>query len=178
MAKQSSPTNEKRNVSESPTLGSEAAANPELRVLAQYIKDLSFESPSAPDALRSPGQNPQLHLDVNVRVTPGPEETHEVALNLAAHTKNEAGVIYHLELTYAGIFRPTNVPRNLLPPILWVNCPMMLFPFLRRMVGDITQEGGFPPLKLDPIDFGSLYARQLAEAKATLPAAEDRSKPT
>ena len=177
MAKQRNPSKEKGDVSESPASGAEAAPNPELKVLAQYIKDLSFESPSAPEALRSPGQNPQLRLDVNVRVTPGSEETHEVALNLEAHTKNDTGVIYHLELTYAGIFRLRHIPRTLLPPILWVNCPTMLFPFLRRVVGDITRDSGFPPLMLDPIDFGSLYARQLAEARASLQASEDKSQP-
>jgi preprotein translocase subunit SecB len=138
----------------------------ELNVLAQYIKDLSFESPGAPLSLQTPGQNPQLSVGVNVNATPRSDNTYEVALNLEAHAKHDAGVIYNVELVYAGLFRLRNVPQNLLQPVLFVDCPTILFPFLRRVIGDITRDGGFPPLMLDPIDFGRLYAQNLARAQS------------
>jgi preprotein translocase subunit SecB len=109
-----------------------------------------------------------------VKVTAGPPDHYEVAIKLEAHTSNDAGVIYHLDLTYGGIFRLQNIPEQLVQPILWVNCPSLLFPYVRRLVSDITQDGGFPPLFLEPIDFASLYAQKLAEAKA---AQAERVKP-
>jgi preprotein translocase subunit SecB len=140
---------------------------PDLSVLRQYIRDLSFESPSAPETLKSPGQNPKIQIEVHVTVTPGPQDLFEVMLKLQAQTKNDTTVIYHLELSYGGIFRVSNMPAQLLEPILWINCPMILFPFVRRMAADITIDGGYPPLLLDPINFASLYARKLAQAKGT-----------
>ena len=139
-----------------------AGTQPQLNVLGQYIKDLSFENPGAPSALKSPGQNPQLQVSVNVSAKPLPEDEFEVALNIEVHAKNDAGPIYNVELVYCGLFRLRNVPPNLLQPVLLVDCPALLFPFMRRVLADITRDGGFPPLMLDPIDFGRLYTENLA----------------
>jgi len=136
-----------------------------LNVLGQYVKDLSFESPGAPQSLQGPGQNPQLKVSVNVNATPRPEDVYEVTLNVEVHAKHDAGIIYNIELAYGGLFRLRNVPPNLLQPMLFVDCPAILFPFLRRVLADVTRDGGFPPLMLDPIDFGRLYAQNLARAQ-------------
>ncbi len=137
----------------------------QLSVLGQYIKDLSFESPGAPQSLQAPGQNPQLKVGVNVNAAPHADDSYEVSLNLEVNAKNDAGVIYSIELVYGGLFRLKNVPENLLQPVLFVDCPTLLFPFLRRVLADVTRDGGFPPLMLDPIDFGRLYAQNLARSR-------------
>jgi preprotein translocase subunit SecB len=141
------------------------ATPPQLTVLAQYIKDLSFESPGAPQSLQGPGQNPQLKVSVNVNAGPRGEETYEVALQLEVHAKSDEGVIYNVELIYGGLFRLRGVPQNLLQPVLFVDCPTLLFPFMRRVLADVIRDGGFPPLMLDPIDFGRLYAQDLAQTQ-------------
>jgi preprotein translocase subunit SecB len=139
--------------------------HPQLGVLAQYIKDLSFESPSAPQSLQGPGENPQLKVSVNVNAGPRGEDTYEVALQLEVHAKSDDGVIYNVELVYGGLFRLRGVPQNLLQPVLFVDCPTLLFPFMRRVLADVVRDGGFPPLMLDPIDFGRLYAQNLAQTQ-------------
>ena len=142
-----------------------AATQPQLTVLAQYIKDLSFESPSAPQSLQGPGQNPQLKVGVNVNAAPRGDDAYEVALQLEVHAKSDQGVIYNVELIYGGLFRLLNIPQHLIQPVLFVDCPTLLFPFMRRVLADISRDGGFPPLMLDPIDFGRLYAQNLAKAQ-------------
>lgn len=137
----------------------------QLNVLGQYIKDLSFESPAAPKALQSPPQNPQLQVSVNVGAARQSAEDYEVTLNIEAHARSEAGVIYNIEVAYGGVFRLRNMPENMIQPVLLIDCPTLLFPFLRRLVADVTRDGGFPPLMLDPIDFRGLYAQNVARAQ-------------
>lgn len=139
--------------------------HPELRVLAQYIRDLSFECPGAPAVLRSSGKNSRLQVDMNVKVTPGREDSHEVLLKCEAHTKNDKGVIFHLDVAYGGLFRLRNIPDKQHDATLWISCPTLLFPFLRRLVADLTADAGFPPLFLQPIDFANLYAKKLTGAR-------------
>jgi preprotein translocase subunit SecB len=146
------------------------ATGAQLNVLGQYIKDLSFESPAAPKVLKTPPQNPQLQVTVNVNATGQSDETYEVILNIDVHAKGDTGVIYDVELFYGGLFRLRNVPQNLLQPVLFVDCPAILFPFVRRVLADVTRDGGFPPLMLDPIDFGRLYSQNLARAPQGQPA--------
>jgi len=134
----------------------------QLNVLAQYIKDLSFESPNAPGTLQAPGENPSLEVNVNVQARKQGDDIYETSLHFEAKAANPENVIYNIELVYAGLFRLTNIPENMLQPVLFVDCPSMLFPFMRRLVADLTREGGYPPLYLDPIDFPALY-RQNAE---------------
>jgi preprotein translocase subunit SecB len=138
---------------------------PELNVLGQYIKDLSFESPAAPGALQSPPKNPQLQVSVNVGASHKSGEAYEVTLNLEAHAKSDTGVIYNIELSYGGLFQLKHVPEAMLQPVLLIDCPTLLFPFLRRVIADVTRDGGFPPLMLDPIDFRRLYAQNAARAE-------------
>ncbi|HXG79963.1 MAG TPA: protein-export chaperone SecB [Methyloceanibacter sp.] len=141
-----------------------AQAQPQLAVIGQYVKDLSFESPNASQMLQGPGDNPQLKVGVNVSASPRGDDAYEVALQLEVHAKSDRGVIYNVELAYAGLFRIRNLPPNLLQPVLFVDCPTLLFPFMRRVLADVVRDGGFPPLMLDPIDFGRLYAQNLAQS--------------
>ena len=143
-----------------------AKANAQLNVVGQYIKDLSFESPNAPQVLQTPGENPQLQVSVNVAVNAKPDDAYEVTLNLEVHARSDASVIYNVELAYCGLFRLRNIPENLLQPVLFIDCPTILFPFMRRVLSDITRDGGFPPLMLDPLDFGRLYAEKMQRAQA------------
>ncbi len=143
-----------------------AAQQAQLQVLAQYVKDLSFENPAAPLSLQGPGQNPQLKVGVNVGAEPRGDDSFEVTLHLEVHASNERGVIYNVELLYGGLFRLRNIPQNLLQPVLFIDCPTLIFPFMRRVLADVTRDGGFPPLMLDPIDFGRLFAENLARAEA------------
>jgi preprotein translocase subunit SecB len=148
-----------------PAAGARAATGAELAVLAQYIKDLSFESPGAPQTLQTPGENPQLKVGVNVSTTPRGEDIYEVALQIEAHAKSDVGVIYNVELVYGSLFRLRNIPQHLMQPVLFVDCPTILFPFVRRVLADVVRDGGFPPLMLDPIDFARLYTQNMGRSE-------------
>lgn len=149
------------------TAGASSGARAQLNIVAQYIKDLSFESPGAPQSLQGPGENPQLKVGVNVNAGPRGEDLYEVAVHIESHAKSDAGVIYNVELVYAGLFRILNVPERMLQPIMFVDCPTILFPFVRRVLADVVRDGGFPPLLLDPIDFGRLYAQNVGPGPDT-----------
>ncbi|MFM9941970.1 MAG: protein-export chaperone SecB [Hyphomicrobiaceae bacterium] len=141
----------------------------QVRVLGQYIKDLSFENPNITKLLSGPPDNPNLKLEVNVVPTQVGPDIHESAITFKAQATSKLGVIYELELVYAGLFKIENAPPEALEPILNINGPALLFPFLRRIVADISREGGFPPLLLDPVDFASLFIKKreaLAQATA------------
>jgi preprotein translocase subunit SecB len=145
--------------------GGEAAPPPvQVQVVGQYIKDLSFENPNIDKLLGGPGESPHLNLEVNVAGKRMGEALYESAINFKAVATNKHGTIYDLEAVYAGLFRIQNIPESALQPFLLINCPTLIFPFLRRLVADITREGGFPPLLLDPIDFASLFMRRQQEA--------------
>ncbi|WP_088348411.1 MULTISPECIES: protein-export chaperone SecB [Rhodomicrobium] len=139
---------------------------PQINVLGQYIKDLSFENPGAPRSLRGPGKNPNIQINFNVQAHPIGDDVFEVVLTMEAAAKNEDGALYNLELVYAGGFRLKNLPQQALRPVLFIECPALLFPFVRRLVADLTREGGFPPLLLDPIDFASLFRQRLMQDEA------------
>lgn len=135
-------------------------AAPQLRVLAQYIKDASFENPNAPDSSRTDLPPPGIDLNVEVRATPRDENTAEVGLLVTARAMRGEEVAFICELEYAGLFAFANIPVEQMKPIMLIECPRILFPFARRIVADMTQNGNFPPLMLDPIDFAALYAQQ------------------
>ncbi len=141
----------------------EGNKQPQINVLAQYVKDLSFENPAAPRSLRTPGKNPNIQVNFNVQVNPLEEEIFEVVLTLEAHTKNDDGALYAMEFVYAGVFRLKDLPQQAIKPVLFIECPALLFPYARRIVSDLTREGGFPPLLLDPIDFSALFRQRLAQ---------------
>ena len=138
----------------------------QVRVMAQYIKDLSFESPNIHKLLDGPGEAPNLRVEVNVNASKVNTNAFESVINFKADASNKAGTIYDLELAYAGMFQVENLPESALEPFLLIECPNLLFPFVRRLVADLTREGGFPPLMLDPINFANLFARRQQERAA------------
>ncbi len=141
----------------------EQQAPPQLGILGQYLKDLSFENPNAPQSLALQQGQPQINIGVNVNAQQLGENDYEVTLEINAKAEHEGKVVFLVELTYCGIFRLQNIPQEMLSPVVLVECPRMLFPFARRILADVTRDGGFPPLMLDPIDFGAMYAQRLAE---------------
>lgn len=138
----------------------------QARVMGQYIKDLSFENPNVGKLLQGPGDNPNLQIEVNVNAQRVGPDLFESAIDFKANATNKLGVIYDLEMVYAGLFKIENMPQQQLEPFLLINCPALLFPFLRRLAADLTREGGFPPLLLDPIDFASLFMRRKQQEAA------------
>ena len=138
----------------------------QAQIVSQYIRDLSFENPNVDKIMGAgPGENPNIQLEVNVdaKTADATNKIYESAISFRAHATSKIGTIYELEAVYAGLFRIQSIPPEALQPFLLVNCPSVLFPFLRRLIADITREGGFPPLLLDPIDFGTLYMQRKKE---------------
>ncbi len=129
----------------------------QFNMLTQYVKDLSFENPNAPLSLQSPGENPNIEVAVNVGGSKLDEQNYEVVLNLSVSAKSKNSSIYEIELAYAGLFRLVNFPQEAMEPLLLIKCPDLIFPFVRRLIVDLTREGGFPPLMLNPFDFENLY---------------------
>jgi preprotein translocase subunit SecB len=147
----------------------EQPKTPSLKVLGQFIRDLSFENVSAQKGQQMDGQ-PDIAVKVGLdaRRREGGENRFEVAVKLAVTaTAKEGGAqeagaaIFAMEIDYAGIFQVSDVPENQMHPYLLIECPRMLFPFLRRIVSDVTRDGGFPPLNLENIDWVNLYRQQI-----------------
>jgi len=157
-------TNENDAAGGMPTDATQAQAQPQLRVIAQYIKDFSFENPKAPDTLRAREKSPSITINVNVGTRQRGEDT-EVELKLDCSAVDGTEQVFKLELSYAGLFRLVNVKPEHAPIYIMVECPRLLFPFARQIVADTTRNGGFPPLMLDPIDFVALYQRNAARAQ-------------
>jgi preprotein translocase subunit SecB len=137
---------------------------PGVRVLAQFIRDLSFESPHAPESLRPGPTQPQIDLGVELNARARPDGLFDVELKLNARAARETEAVFHLELLYAGLFQIVGVPENDLEPVLMIECPRYLFPFARQIVASLTGEGGFPPFVMDPLDFAGIYASRKAAA--------------
>lgn len=137
-----------------------------VSINAQYVKDFSFENPNSPKSLVMSGkESPQVSVSVNLGVERLPEDgVFEVALTIEAGAKTDEGVLFNVELVYAGVFSLINIPEEEISQILGIYCPSMLFPFARRIIADATQSGGFQALMLDPIDFAAMYHQQMQEA--------------
>jgi preprotein translocase subunit SecB len=144
--------------------GAENDTGPQLRVLTQYVKDLSFENPNAPRTLGPLSDQPQIGVRVDVGVQRFADTDFEVTLSISIDAKSNEDVMFLVELQYCGLFRLTNIPADSLEPMLLIECPRQVFPFARRIVADVTRDGGFPPLMIDPIDFVGLYQQRRADA--------------
>lgn len=136
----------------------------EAQIVGQFIRDMSFENPSFGKLLDGPGENPNLSIEINVEAKRLKDDLYESGIDFKAIATNKEGTIYNLEIIYVGLFRLRSIPEPALEPFLLINCPTLIFPFLRRLVADITREGGFPPLLLDPVDFSQLFVRRQKEA--------------
>ena len=141
-------------------------AAPSLSVLAQYTKDLSFENPGAPRSLQSREKPPEININVNVNANPLSDTDFDVVLTLNADAKDGTTTVFHAELVYGGVFRVTGFPQEHMLPLLFIECPRLLFPFARQIIADVTRNGGFPPLIIDPIDFATMFTQRVAEEQA------------
>jgi len=146
----------------------EQSEAPSVNILAQYVKDLSFENPKAPASLRQQDAGPKLNINVNVNADPMSETDFEVVLSLEATAEAANETVFAVELVYAGVFRVQNVPKEHMHPFILIECPRLLFPFARQIVSDATRNGGFPPLLIDPIDFAALYRQNMQTRAAEL----------
>lgn len=133
---------------------------PSFSIRAQYIKDLSFESPNAPHSLFSQTQ-PELKVSVDIKAQKLQDDVFESVLKFNIRSKAEGTTLFLAELEYGGVFQISNVPDDMLEPLLMVDCAFLLFPFARRVLAYAVLDGGFPPLMLEPIDFSSLYMQNL-----------------
>ena len=140
-----------------------------VQVLGQYIKDLSFENPGAPQAFQS---RPAIDLGVDVQARRVDADHAEIEIKLRVSAKVEDKPAFLLELVYGGYFLVQNAPDDILQQVLLIEAPHLLFPFARRIVADVIRDGGMPPLMIEPIDFSALYRAKQGEtqARATAPA--------
>jgi preprotein translocase subunit SecB len=144
---------------------------PQVGMIAQYVKDLSFENPNAPAVYQSQVQ-PQIEVQFNIAVNSGEGDVHEVAMKIEVRAIGENDqTMFAIELLYAGLFGARNVAMEQLHPFLYAEAPRLLFPFARRILADVTRDGNFPPLMLDPVDFASMYLQQ-TQAASQLAASE------
>ena len=146
--------------------GDGTQTQPSLNVLAQYVKDLSFESPGAPNSLRGRDKAPGIAINVNVNANPLSDKQFDVNLTLNAKASFDQEVLFNVELVYGGVFAIGGFPQEHMLPILFIECPRLLFPFARQIIADATRNGGFPPLMLDPIDFAQMFQQRIAEDQA------------
>ena len=146
-------------------------AQPSLNVLAQYVKDLSFENPNAPNSLtQQPGQQPpKINIQINVNAKPLAGSDFEVELKIEGRAELPTTTLFAFDLLYAGIFRIQSVPQDSVHALIMIECPRLLFPFARAIIADAVRNGGFPPLMIDPVDFVSLYRQRMAEQQPPAP---------
>jgi preprotein translocase subunit SecB len=142
---------------------------PQMRVLAQYIRDMSFENGVAQRGVNTGEVQPDIQVQVSLDARKRPaDKQYEVISKYKITSSNKAdkSILFLMELEYAGIFQIDNVPDEQLHPYLLIECPRMVFPFVRRIVSDVTRDGGFPALNLDSVDFVALYRGELARRAA------------
>ena len=148
--------------------GGEAAGDPDaqsgapmINVLAQYIKDLSFENPNAPDSLRSGLPQPEVAIDLRIGRQVNNDNQIEVSILLKAHATRQGSTVFIAELDYAGLFAIQNIGMEQMQPLMMIECPRILFPFARKILADMTQDGGYPPVMLDMPDFASMFREEM-----------------
>jgi preprotein translocase subunit SecB len=132
----------------------------QLIVNGQYIKDLSFENPRAPQSLTQQSLTPAVEINVDVKASTLGPDTYEVVLSVNANAKVDAGPLFLLELAYGAIVTVRNVPQPALAPVILVEVPRLMFPFARNIIASTTRDGGYPPLMINPIDFAELLRRE------------------
>jgi preprotein translocase subunit SecB len=144
---------------------------PQLNVLAQYIKDFSFENPNAPRSLQPQQQPPAINIQINVNAKPLSDTDFEVELKLEGKADAQGNTLFGFDLLFAGVFRLQNVAQENVHPLIMIECPRLLFPFAREIIATAVRNGGFPPLLIDPVDFVSLFRQKMGEMQANQPQA-------
>ena len=144
-----------------------AENGPQVAMLAQYVRDLSFENPNAPASLQNPSETkPAIDVNVNVGGRKAGDDVYEVELKLTVSSKTDDQVAFVVELSYASLFGIRNVPEDAVGQIMLIQAPTLMFPFARRIISDAVRDGGFAPLMLDPINFEALYVQQAQQQAA------------
>ncbi|MEO5805361.1 protein-export chaperone SecB [Devosia sp.] len=143
-----------------------AANAPSMNMVGQYTRDLSFENPDAPGSIMLGGTQPAFNVSINVGVRKQSEEIYAVELTLIAKATRETKILFNVELIYGGVFRLQNIPEAQLTQLLMIECPRLIFPFARQVLANVTQQGGFPPLMMEPVDFAAIYRQNLAQLAA------------
>jgi preprotein translocase subunit SecB len=149
---------------------------PAVGIITQYVKDLSVENPSAPDVYQWP-EPPQIDVQFNIAAEPVTTDVHEVTLKMTLNATSQRGTLYIVDLAFCGLIGMRNLAEDQAHAFLYAEAPRLLFPFARRVVADAVRDAGFPPLMVDPVDFGGLYAQQLAARRAEEAAGGDPIKP-
>ena len=141
-------------------------AQPHLQVLAQYVKDLSFENPRVPDQLPHTFGAPEINISVNVNARPLDETAteFEIELTLEAKAQADGKAVFIAELIYGARLKLINVPDDMKAPLTMIEGPRILFPFARRIMADMVRDGGYPQLLIEPIDFAALFQHQMMNA--------------
>lgn len=150
-----------------PSAGQSAAPGPDQQQLiinAQYIKDLSFENPNSPTSLRQQANQPSVEINVDVKGQGLGSDNYEVVLTINATAKTQTETLFIIELAYGAIVTVRNVPQEMVSAVVLVEAPRLIFPFARNIVAETTRDGGFPPLMINPIDFGELLRRNATSA--------------
>jgi preprotein translocase subunit SecB len=172
-------------MAETPNSGSDAgkpeaaaAPTPVWQLVGQYIRDLSFENPGAPASILQGTGAPKFDVNINVQVKREPEDIYAVELTLTSKAVRNDAVLFNVELVYGGMFRVKDIPEDQLAPLLMIESPRMIFPFARQVLANVTQAGGFPPLMMEPVDFATIYRRNVeAMAQAQKEKQEQTGKP-
>ena len=149
-----------------PTAPAETAPAPTFTLVGQYIRDLSFENPGAPGSMLQGGAGGPANLNISVGVKKQADEIYAVEITMTARAEREKTVLFNVELVYGGVFRISGFPQEHMLPVLFIECPRLLFPFARQIIADATRNGGFPPLMIDPIDFAQMFAQRVSEEQS------------
>jgi preprotein translocase subunit SecB len=145
--------------------GAEAKPSPSVRIAGQFVRDLSFENVAAIEGTQAQG-TPEINVTVNLDAKEAVESRYQVAMKINATAKVADSTRFIVELDYVGVFEITNVPKEHLHPFLFIECPRQILPYARRVISDVTRDGGYPPLMIENIDFAVLYRRRLDELRA------------
>ena len=154
------------------------AIQPKVNLLAQYVRDLSFENVAATKGQAQQSGRPDIKVTVNLDTKDRGEGRHEVGMKLSATAKSGEETAFIAELDYAGVFTVGGVPDTHLRPFLLIECPRILFPFARRVLADVTRDGGYPPLMLDLIDFAQIYRQEIERRRSAGEAQAEDGQPT
>lgn len=154
-----------------------AQTTPSFTLVGQYIRDLSFENPGAPSSMLAGGAGGPAGLNISVGVKKQAEDIYAVEITMTAKAERDKTVLFNVELVYGGVFRVKNVPEAQMPILLMVEGPRLIFPFARQVLANVTQQGGFAPLMIEPVDFLRLYQQNVANLTAAGQAAQSTDKP-
>ncbi len=150
--------------------GDDAQPAPNVRIVTHFVRDLSFENVAAQEGTQAQGK-PEINIMVNLDATAAGEDRYQVAMKVNATAKADETTRFITELDYVGVFEIKNVPEAHIHPFLFIECPRQILPYARRVISDVTRDGGFPPLMLDNVDFAALYKQKLEEVRAEQAAA-------